>query len=73
MIMDEFGNVVDKCQITLVTDREKVQSLLDNTALPRYRARDERISNCRMKRPIPSIPASCVSVLRSLALLHSYA
>jgi len=44
MIMDEFGNVVDKCQITLITDRDKVQSLLDNTALPRYKARDERIS-----------------------------
>jgi acetyl-CoA synthase len=44
MVMDEFGNVVDKCQITLVTDREKAQKLLDETAMPRYRARDERIT-----------------------------
>jgi len=44
MIMDEFGNVVDKCQITMVTDRDKVQELLDNVAMPRYKARDERIS-----------------------------
>ncbi|NLO49426.1 MAG: CO dehydrogenase/CO-methylating acetyl-CoA synthase complex subunit beta [Clostridiales bacterium] len=44
MVMDEFGNVVDKCQITLVTDREKAQKLLDDTAMPRYRARDERIT-----------------------------
>ncbi len=45
MIMDEFGNVVDKCQITLVTDRDKVQRLLDEVAMPRYRTRDERITS----------------------------
>lgn len=45
MIMDEFGNVVDKCQITLVTDGEKVRKLLDEVATPRYKSRDERITS----------------------------
>ena len=45
MILDEFGSVVDKCQITLVTDGQKVQKLLDELAMPAYKARDERITS----------------------------
>lgn len=45
MILDEFGSVVDKCQITMVTDGEKVQKLLEELAMPAYKARDERITS----------------------------
>jgi len=44
-IMDEFGTVVDKCKVTLITDKEKVQQLLDSQALSRYRARDDRLAS----------------------------
>jgi acetyl-CoA synthase len=44
-IMDEFDSVVDKCQVTLVTDAEKVREILENEAMPRYRARDERLAS----------------------------
>ena len=42
-VMDEFGAVVDKCKVTLITEKEKVQKLLDEQAMPRYRARDDRL------------------------------
>ena len=45
MIMDDFGSVVDKCQITLVTDPEKAKKILDEQAMPRYNARDERLES----------------------------
>jgi len=45
MIMEEFGSVVDKCQVTFVTDAEKVKKFLDETAMPRYRQRDERLAS----------------------------
>ncbi len=45
MIMDEFDAVVDKCQITLMTDRDKVQKFLDEVAMPRYNARDDRLAS----------------------------
>ena len=45
MIMDEFGNVVDKCEVTMITDKEKVQQMLDETAMPVYRFRDDRLSS----------------------------
>ena len=45
MIMDEFGSVVDSCQITLITDGEKVRELLEQQAFPRYAARDERLGS----------------------------
>jgi acetyl-CoA synthase len=44
-IMDEFDSVVDRCQITLITDKAKVQELLDTQAMPRYFARDERLAS----------------------------
>ncbi len=43
MIMDEFDIVVDKCQVTIVTDADKVQELLDTVAMPTYEKRDERL------------------------------
>lgn len=45
MLMNEFGSVVDKCQVTLVTDEAKVKEILENVAIPRYDARDERLAN----------------------------
>ena len=45
MIMDEFGNVVDKCEVTLVTDKEKVEKILEEEAMPVYRFRDNRLSS----------------------------
>jgi len=44
-VMDEFGTVVDKCKVTLITDKEKVQRLLDEQAMQRYRARDDRLAS----------------------------
>ena len=43
MIMDEFDIVVDKCEIEIVTDTEKVQEVLEKKAMPAYEARDERL------------------------------
>ncbi|MDR3310758.1 MAG: CO dehydrogenase/CO-methylating acetyl-CoA synthase complex subunit beta [Oscillospiraceae bacterium] len=44
-ILDEFGSVVDSCRVTFITDKAKVQKLLDEEATPRYRARDERTAS----------------------------
>ena len=44
-IMDEFEAVVDKCQVTLVTDRDKVEKILNEEAMPRYDSRDERLAS----------------------------
>ena len=45
MIMDEFGAVVDKCQVTLVTDEAKVKTILEKEGMPRYEARDARLAS----------------------------
>ena len=45
MIMDEFDAVVDKCQVTLVTDPEKAARILKEEAMPAYNARDDRLSS----------------------------
>ena len=44
-IIDEFGTVVDKCKVTMITDEAKVQAVLEEQAMPRYRARDERLAS----------------------------
>ena len=44
-VMGEFGAVVDKCKITLITDKDQVQKLLDEQGMPRFRARDERLAS----------------------------
>ncbi len=43
-IMDEFASVVDKCQVTLITDEAKVVELRDSVAMPRYDERDARLA-----------------------------
>ena len=43
--MDEFGSVVDKCQVTLVTDKAQVEKILAEDAMPTYNARDERLES----------------------------
>jgi acetyl-CoA synthase len=45
MIMDEFSSVVDRVQVTFITDLEKVKATLENTAMPRYRYRDDRLAS----------------------------
>ncbi len=45
MIMDEFDAVVDKCQITLVTDAAEAARILEEEAMPAYDARDARLSS----------------------------
>ena len=45
MIMDEFDAVVDKCQVTLVTDKAKAKKILDEEAMPAYNARDDRLAS----------------------------
>ena len=45
MIMDEFGNVVDKCQVTLITDKALVEKMLEEEGMPTYRFRDNRLSS----------------------------
>ncbi len=45
MIMDEFDAVVDKCQITLITDVAEAGKFRDEIAMPRYAQRDERLDS----------------------------
>ncbi len=44
MIMDEFDSVVDKCQVTLITEEPKVRELLEKVAMPKYESRDSRLA-----------------------------
>ena len=43
-IRTEFEPVVDRCQITFITDAEASVFFLEDTALPRYQLRDERLA-----------------------------
>ena len=43
MIRDEFEAVVDKCQVTIITDAAEAAKFRDEVAMPRYAARDERL------------------------------
>ena len=45
MIMNEFDAVVDKCQVTLITDAEKAGAFRDELAMPRYAQRDDRLAS----------------------------
>jgi len=45
MIMDEFDAVVDKCQITIITDPAEAAKFRDELAMPRYAARDARLES----------------------------
>jgi len=44
-MLDEFGAVVDKCQITIITDASKVKEYKEKYALAKYSYRDDRIAN----------------------------
>ena len=44
-VMDEFQSVVDKCQITIITDKALVEKLLKEEGAPRYSARDDRTAS----------------------------
>ncbi|MFD3155771.1 acetyl-CoA decarbonylase/synthase complex subunit alpha/beta [Haloimpatiens sp. FM7330] len=44
-MLDEFDQVVDKCQVTIVTEPEKCVELREKYAMPRYNERDERLSS----------------------------
>ena len=45
MIMNEFDAVVDKCQVTLITDPVEAAKFRDEVAMPRYDARDDRLAS----------------------------
>ena len=45
MIMDEFDAVVDKCQVTIITDTAEATKFRDEIAMPRYTARDSRLAS----------------------------
>ena len=45
MIMDDFDAVVDKCQVTFITDEAEAEKFRDEVAMPRYNARDDRLSS----------------------------
>ena len=45
MIMNEFDAVVDKCQVTLITDAAEAAKFRDEIAMPRYNARDDRLAS----------------------------
>ncbi len=45
MIRNEFAAVVDKCQVTLITDSEKAAAFRDSQAMPRYAQRDNRMAS----------------------------
>ncbi len=45
MIMNEFEAVVDKCQITLITDPVEAGKFRDEVAMPRYAQRDDRLAS----------------------------
>ena len=45
MIMDEFEAVVDKCQITIITEAAAAEKFRDEVAMPRYAARDARLES----------------------------
>ena len=45
MIMNEFDAVVDKCQVTIITDAAEAEAFRDQVAMPRYAQRDDRLAS----------------------------
>ncbi len=45
MIRNEFDAVVDKCQITLITEDAQAEKFRDEVAMPRYNQRDDRLAS----------------------------
>ena len=44
-VKSEFEAVVDKCQITLITDAAEAEKFRDEVAMPRYNQRDDRLAS----------------------------
>ncbi len=45
MVKNEFEVVVDKCQVTIITDPVKAAEFRDEIAMPRYAQRDDRLAS----------------------------
>ena len=45
MVKNEFEAVVDKCQVTIITDPVEAGKFRDEVAMPRYAQRDERLAS----------------------------
>ena len=45
MVKNEFEVVVDKCQVTIITDPVKAAEFRDEVAMPRYAQRDDRLAS----------------------------
>ena len=45
MVKNEFDAVVDKCQVTIITDAAEAAKFRDEVAMPRYAQRDDRLAS----------------------------
>ena len=45
MVKNEFDAVVDKCQVTIITDAAEAAKFRDEIAMPRYTQRDDRLAS----------------------------
>ena len=45
MVKNEFDAVVDKCQVTIITDAAEAGKFRDELAMPRYAQRDDRLAS----------------------------
>ena len=45
MVKNEFDAVVDKCQVTVITDAAEAEKFRDEIAMPRYAQRDDRLAS----------------------------
>ena len=45
MVRNEFEAVVDKCQVTIITDAAQAEKFRDEVAMPRYAQRDDRLAS----------------------------
>ena len=45
MVKNEFDAVVDKCQVTIITDPVEAAKFRDEVAMPRYAQRDDRLAS----------------------------
>ncbi len=45
MVKNEFDAVVDKCQVTIITDAAEAGKFRDELAMPRYAQRDDRLNS----------------------------
>ncbi len=45
MVKNEFDAVVDKCQVTIITDPVEAGKFRDEIAMPRYNQRDDRLAS----------------------------